>query len=117
MRFLIDAQLPRKLASHLRTAGHDAKHTLDLPLGNRTPDQVINDLSSAEERIVVSKDADFVNSFWVQDKPWKLLLISTGNIRNDELINLCLTNIKKIVVGFGQFRFIELSRDKMIYHV
>jgi predicted nuclease of predicted toxin-antitoxin system len=36
MKFLIDAQLPRRLAHQLRTAGFEAIHTLDLPQGNRS---------------------------------------------------------------------------------
>ena len=31
MKFLIDAQLPRRFCSWLVAAGHDATHTLDLP--------------------------------------------------------------------------------------
>lgn len=31
MKFLIDAQLPRRMALWLGETGHDAKHTLDLP--------------------------------------------------------------------------------------
>jgi len=38
MKFLIDAQLPRRMAGWLIQAGHDALHTLDLPAGNRTSD-------------------------------------------------------------------------------
>jgi predicted nuclease of predicted toxin-antitoxin system len=34
MRYLVDAQLPRRLALRLRDAGYDALHTLDLPDGN-----------------------------------------------------------------------------------
>ena len=82
MKFLIDAQLPRRLVHRLREAGFEAIHTLDLPLGNRTPDTDINDLSIREHYVVVTKDADFVNSFHLQHKPHKLLLVSTGNIGN-----------------------------------
>jgi predicted nuclease of predicted toxin-antitoxin system len=39
MKFLVDAQLPRRLAHRLRDRGHDALHTLDLERGNRTPDR------------------------------------------------------------------------------
>ena len=38
MKFLVDAQLPRRLVAWLQEIGHDAVHTLDLPLANRTPD-------------------------------------------------------------------------------
>lgn len=43
MKFLIDAQLPRRLVAPLRQAGLDAIHTLDLPDGNRTADRIINE--------------------------------------------------------------------------
>lgn len=62
MNFLVDAHLPRRLVYRLREAGYDAIHTRDLPRGNRTPDAVINDLSVREQRIVVTKDEDFVPS-------------------------------------------------------
>ena len=39
MKFLIDAQLPRRLAHQLEVAGFETTHTLDLPQGNRTTDQ------------------------------------------------------------------------------
>ncbi len=35
MKFLVDAQLPRRLIHRLRESGHEAKHTLDLPLGEK----------------------------------------------------------------------------------
>lgn len=38
MKFLVDAQLPKRFAQWLTHHGHDALHTLDLPLGNRTPE-------------------------------------------------------------------------------
>ena len=42
MKFLIDAQLPRRMVGWLSSAGCDAVHTLDLPEGNRPTDaQVI----------------------------------------------------------------------------
>jgi predicted nuclease of predicted toxin-antitoxin system len=63
LKFIVDAHLLRRLAVHLRSAGHDAVHTLDLPDKNRTTDSEINRLSEMEGRVVVTKDADFVSSF------------------------------------------------------
>jgi predicted nuclease of predicted toxin-antitoxin system len=62
MRFLVDAQLPRRLARWLGARGQDAVHTLDLPDGNRTQDAAIGDLACREDRIVITKDSDFVSS-------------------------------------------------------
>jgi predicted nuclease of predicted toxin-antitoxin system len=44
MKFLVDAQLPRYLATWLNQAGCEEIHTMDLPQGNRTPDGKINEL-------------------------------------------------------------------------
>jgi predicted nuclease of predicted toxin-antitoxin system len=117
MKFLVDAQLPRRLVSRLRAAGHEAVHTLDLPLGNRTPDSVINELSLREGYAVLTKDADFVNSFHLQRRPRKLLLVSTGNIRNSEFESLLLSNLESITGGFVHFDFIEINRAAVIFHV
>ena len=116
MRFLIDAQLPRRLVKRFHEAGIEAIHTLDLPLGNSTPDKEINDLSMREQYIVVTKDADFVNSFHLRHQPYKLLLVSTGNIRNSDLEALFLANIEKIADGFELFDFIEIDRKTVIFH-
>ncbi len=116
MKYLVDAHLPRKLAAQLKEAGYDAKHTLGLPQGNYTTDQFINEFSIADQRIVITKDSDFVDSFWLQNKPWKLLLVSTGNIRNDELQALFLANMEKIETGFSEFSFIEITRTSLIFH-
>jgi predicted nuclease of predicted toxin-antitoxin system len=37
MKFLLDAQLPRRLARFLKETGRDVTHTLELPLRNATP--------------------------------------------------------------------------------
>jgi predicted nuclease of predicted toxin-antitoxin system len=62
MRFIGDAQLPKRLGRWLTDPGHDVLHTLDLPGGNRTPDLAITELAFREDRIVVTKDAEFVSS-------------------------------------------------------
>ena len=71
MKFIVDAQLPRHLAASLKWRGLDVLHTLDLPLGNRTPDWRINEISMEEQRVVITKDADFVNSFLLSGVPPK----------------------------------------------
>jgi predicted nuclease of predicted toxin-antitoxin system len=75
---------------------HDVVHTRDLPQGNRTGDSTINSVSLHEQRIVVTKDTDFVTSFVLHGRPHKLLLVSTGNIGNDELVDLFTKHIEMI---------------------
>lgn len=116
MKFLVDAHLPKRLAIQLNEAGHDALHTLDLPLKNRTPDAIINQISVDEQRVVVTKDADFRDSHLVKDEPYKLLLVSTGNIRNADLLSLFAKNLERIVAAFQSHSFVELDRNHLTIH-
>lgn len=116
MKFLVDAQLPLRLARCLREAGHDVVHTRELPDQNATSDSVINQLSIAQERVVITKDADFLESFLLKQQPYKLLLVTTGNIKNSELETLFLNNLTQIIELFEQYSYVELSRNTLIVH-
>jgi predicted nuclease of predicted toxin-antitoxin system len=116
MNFIVDAQLPRKLILLLREAGHDALHILDLPSRNRTSDAEINSISITEHRVVITKDSDFVDSFLLQNRPWKLLLMSTGNISNRDLEKLFIANLSLIVNGLSNYDYLELTRTNVIFH-
>lgn len=116
MKFLVDAHLPRRLAYQLRDAGHDAVHTLDLPRGNRSGDNEIIETAVREQRVVVTKDADFMNSFWVARQPPKLLLVSTGNITNADLEALFLRWIEVLADLFTVNDFLELTRSRLLIH-
>jgi predicted nuclease of predicted toxin-antitoxin system len=112
--YLIDAQLPRRLARSLREIGHDTLHTLDLPLGNRTPDSTINAIARQEGRTVITKDTDFVNSFLLFGKPERLVLVSTGNITNTDLVALFLANVETIEAALQTNGYVELTRSALI---
>lgn len=114
MRFLIDAQLPRRMCQWLAAAGCDAVHTLDLPTGNSTPDSGVTDAVDSDGRVVVTKDADFVDSHLLLGRPAKLFLISTGNIANDELRDLIMPLLGDMLREFQTCRFIELSRTGLV---
>jgi len=116
MKFLVDAQLPRRVSHRLQEHGHDAIHTLDLPAGNRTPDAAINHFSVAQERVVVTKDSDFVDSLIVQGVPHKLLLVSTGNIKNSVLEDVLFDSLDALADGFESHTFIEIDRTAIHFH-
>jgi predicted nuclease of predicted toxin-antitoxin system len=109
MNFLVDAQLPHRMTAWLAAEGCNAIHTLDLPNGNRTIDEQINGVADQEQRVVVSKDADFVDGHLLRGRPAKLLLVSTGNISNRDLEALMLPLIPDIVREFQTHSFLELG--------
>ena len=116
MKFLVDAQLPKSLAQMLSRLGFDAVHTLELPNGNLTRDYEIAKIADDEQRVVVTKDEDFIESHLLIKKPARILIISTGNIKNAELLILVKKSISKIVDEFMKSDFIELSKDALIVH-
>jgi predicted nuclease of predicted toxin-antitoxin system len=116
VKFLVDAQLPRRLARLLESSGHDALHTLDLPLKNGTPDEVLRRLSSDGSMVLVTKDSDFVDSFLLRDLPPRLLFVTTGNITNDELSALFQANLPAIAAALSSHSFVEIDRDGLTVH-
>ena len=116
MKFIVDAQLPRRLARELAASGHDAVHTLDFPAGNRTQDKDIVALAIRENRVVVTKDNDFVTSFLLRGTPPKLLLITTGNISNDAFSKLLAANLAALETAFAKNNFVELGVSAITIH-
>lgn len=116
MKFLVDAQLPARLAEFLQDNGYDTLHTRDLPKRNATSDTTINDISIEQKRVVITKDADFVDSFLTVQKPFKLLLVSTGNIKNSELEKIFDNNLPALVTLLQNNNYVEINRKEIIVH-
>ena len=95
----------------LSAAGHEAIHTTRLAARNQTPDETISQLSLAEQWVVVTKDADFYHSHLLHGKPWKLLLVRTGNISARDLTELFQRHLPAIVVAFETNSLVELDRQ------
>ena len=116
MKFIIDAQLPFRLSKLLKEKGHDVIHTDDLPHKEKTSDNEICKASEQENRIVVTKDVDFLNSFYLHNNPKRLLIITTGNIKNVKLFELILNNMEHIEELFNQYNLVELNNNEIIGH-
>ena len=113
MKFIVDAHLPPGLCALLQAAGHDAIHTSELRSQNRTPDEIINTLSLDERRVVATKDSDFFYSHLLHGKPWKLLLVRTGNVRARDLKVLFQTHLTAIVAALEKNMLVVLDRKQV----
>lgn len=72
-------------------------------------------VSLDQDRIVISKDSDFLDSHLII--VWKkFLYISTGNILNRDLIRLMTQNLTKISELFMEYDLIELNNVELIVH-
>ena len=116
MRFLVDAQLPPLLCTILKNTGHDAIHIDELPQGDETSDKEISEYANKHELIVISKDIDFYHSYMIVNVPKKLLLITTGNIKNKMLFDLFRKHSNDIQSLFESCNYVELNNEGLIGH-
>lgn len=116
MKWLIDAQLPRRLSERLGSLGHDTVHTLALPEGNRTTDAEINRVAVQSGRVVVSKDRDFLDSHLITGLPPQLLWVTVGNISNNDLLALVESLLPSLVEAFQKSSCVELTANGLVVH-
>ncbi len=117
MKFLIDANLPMTLKNWLIDRGHDAIHTRDLPEKNLTEDIDIIRIADEQSRIVTSKDSDFQKYHILTNRPERILMITTGNIVNKELMKLFEQNFDTIESAFASgSKVVELNNTSIIIH-
>ena len=114
MKLLVDAQFSRRVTSWFNSVGCDAIHTLDLVSGNSTTDIAINTISDVENRVVMTKDSDFVDSHLLQGSPHKLLLVTAGNLTNKELEALLVPLIPSLIADFETNNFLELTEQGIV---
>jgi len=113
MKFLIDAHLPPILREVFRQLGHDAIHTLDLPDKNFSRDGLLNEISVVEERVVVTKDTDFYYSHILQKRPWKLVLVRTGNLGLKETKRMFENHLPAIEQALEGCSLVELDQKSV----
>ena len=73
------------LATYLRWKGFDAIHITYFPDGHLLQDADIAKIAIEENCIVVTKDSDFPDSFFLKGPPPRIIYLRLGNIRNREL--------------------------------
>lgn len=86
MKFLVDNQLPLALARFLSAHGHDARHVLDLKM-DEAVDRAIWRYAIAEQRVIVSKDEDFLHLATSPIAGGALIWVRLPNCRNQTLLD------------------------------
>jgi predicted nuclease of predicted toxin-antitoxin system len=78
VKFLVDVQLPARLALLLNRAGDETIHTSDLPNGNASTDAQVVEIADAQDRVVITKDRDFRDGHLLRGSPRKLFEVHPG---------------------------------------
>jgi len=116
MKFFVDANLPFKLAIRLRELGFDVIHTDNLPNKERTSDKEIRQVSIEQNRVVITKDSDFLDSHLIQGIPSRLIFVTTGNIANRDLLNIIEKYFETMIELLEIYDLIEINNDEIIGH-
>ncbi len=74
-------------------------------------------MADAQDRVVVSKDRDFRDRHLLSKRPRRLLVVSTGNITNTELLRLVVENLQELIAAFAESDFVELGSDSLSVHL
>ena len=85
MRFVIDANLPRRLADWLSERGYLCDHVLNLGLAQGSDDEIWRHCLAAGATII-SKDEDFANLVRAGRRGPAVVWVRTGNGTTRELI-------------------------------
>jgi predicted nuclease of predicted toxin-antitoxin system len=87
MRFLCDVHISYKVVNFLSGLGYEAIHVNKILDKWLTRDKDICEFADSNDLIVITKDYDFRDSFFIQGSPKKLIKINLGNISTEDLIN------------------------------
>ncbi|MEZ4829509.1 MAG: DUF5615 family PIN-like protein [Bacteroidia bacterium] len=111
MRFIVDTQLPPRLAKWLTAKGHETIHTTNYSEGHLLKDAEIISIAIESERTVITKDSDFSEHFLLRGAPPKVLLLEFGNI---ELVQLFELYFKEVMAAFEEGNELVIFRREEV---
>ena len=81
---------------------------------NASPDGALNEISVNEMRVVVTKDTDFYYSHLLHGRPWKLVLVRTGNLGVKATKLMFETHLDAIVTALESCTLVELDQHNVM---
>jgi predicted nuclease of predicted toxin-antitoxin system len=116
MKFLCDVHISYKIVKYLNSAGHETIHVNHILDKWKTKDKDICKFADQHGLILITKDSDFRDSFFISNTPTKLVKINLGNISNQELIKLISENIEFIGKLNSKTSFmVEIDKKTVTY--
>lgn len=114
MKVLCDVHISFKIVRFFQRQGIEALHVNDVLEGDTTKDKDICLYADENDLVVMTKDADFQNSFFLLKTPLKLMKINLGNISTQELIQILAQNLPTITDAFQSSPcMVEIDKETM----
>ena len=116
MQFLCDVHISYKVVRHLRTLGFETTHVNEILDKWHTKDSDICAYADENDFIIITKDADFKNSFLIRGTPNKLVKVNLGNISTSALISVISENLPAIQRLYLSKKFmVELDQNSAVF--
>jgi len=116
MKFLCDVHISYKIVNYLITLSFETIHVNAILKKWNTSDNDICKYADSHDHIVISKDSDFRDSYFVRKTPKKLIKINLGNISNQKLIIILEQNIDSIKKLDSNSAFlVEIDKDNVTF--
>lgn len=120
MKFLCDVHISYKLSAYLISLGFESTHVNEILNQSETKDAEICAYADQNDLIVITKDADFRDSFFIRATPKKLIKVNLGNVSNKRLMEIFSTLIESIhklnkkpnfllMIDFDKVSWLELT--------
>ena len=116
MQFLCDVHISYKIVNFLTSLGYETIHVNNLPDKWFTKDKDICKYADSNNLIVITKDSDFRNSYFIHKTPKKLIKINLGNISNADLISI-LTEIIETIAKIDSLPHYLIEIEKNYYNL
>ena len=115
MFWLVDTQLPPSSKKILISLIQDAIHTTDFHEGHLYTDFSIRKIAIELNRIIISKDWDFFDDYFLLGSPPKVVHLQIGNCTNKELFFIWEKNQNQIIelLNSGS-ELVVLSKNEII---
>ena len=117
MKFICDVHMPIRLSKFLAMHGTESVHVNQILSGSSTADAMLCQYADQNDYIVITKDADFRNTYFLKKTPRKLIRVCLGNIANNRLIALFENQIGLIkqLNAEGSF-YMEINPDTTLLY-
>ncbi len=118
MEFLCDVHISYKTVKHLNLLGFNTIHVNEVLNKWFSSDIEICEYADRKNLVVITKDSDFRNSFYINKTPKKLIKINLGNCSNIELNQILSENIHKIErLSTFEFFIVEINKDTVQFNL
>ncbi|MGH9093360.1 MAG: DUF5615 family PIN-like protein [Acidimicrobiales bacterium] len=71
-------------------------------------------LADDEDRVLVTKGSDFRDGHLLRRSPRRLLIVTTGNVTNQDFLELFDRNLEAIVDTLSESAFVELRATGLV---